>query len=185
MSIKTCLLAALTTTIAQTTMPVSVSNLVTGPQSHVRLTNTASQPVTAWSLAITTSTGANRTHGEVETVDGYLSEVTRGLPGSSERLERLMPGQSREISLDPLPEGARVEIVASILDDGTAFGDEEFLGPIFAKRAKERDALKAVVDTFQDVTAEARGPQAVEALQHRLSALSQRDDGLVCRAAPA
>src|SRR5256885_1637068 len=82
--------AALTTTLARTTpvsvSPVSVSNLVTGPQSHVRLTNTASQPVTAWSLAITTSTGANRTHGEVETVDGYLSEVTRGLPGSSERL---------------------------------------------------------------------------------------------------
>jgi hypothetical protein len=184
MSIKTCLLAALTTAIAQTTMPVAVSNLVTGPQSHVRLTNTASQPVTAWSLAITTtSSDSNRTRREVETADGYLSEVTHGLPGSSERLERLMPGQSREISLDPLPDGARVEVVATVLDDGTAFGAEEFLAPIFAKRAAERDALKAVVDTFRDVAAESHGSQAVEALQRRLSALSERDEGLVCRAA--
>jgi len=184
MSIKTCLLAALTTAIAQTTIPVAVSDLVTGPQSHVRLTNTASQPVTAWSLAITTtSRDSNRTHREVETADGYLSEVTQGLPGSSERLERLMPGQSREISLDPLPDGTRVEIVAAVLDDGTAFGAEEFIGPIFTKRAVERDALKAVVDTFRDVAAESRGPQAVEALQRRLSALSERDNGLVCRAA--
>jgi len=164
-------------------LPLTVSNVTTGPQSHVRLTNTASQPITAWSLAVTTAAGAGRTHREVETIDGYLSEVTRGLPGSSERLVRIMPGRSRELTLDPLPADAHVDVVAVVLDDGTALGEEEFLAPIFAKRTQERDALKAVVDTFADVTANAHGPQAVEALQRRLADLAQRNDALPCRAA--
>ena len=164
-------------------LPLTVSNVATGPHSHVRLTNTASQPITAWSLAVTTTTGAGRTHREVETIDGYLSEVTRGLPGSSERLDRIMPGQSREVTLDPLSDDAHVDVVAVVLDDGTALGEEEFLVPIFAKRTKERDALKAVVDTFSEVTADAHGTPAVEALQRRLADLAQRNDALPCRAA--
>jgi hypothetical protein len=183
MSITPYLSAALSVVVAAAAIPVAVSDLVTGPQSHVRLTNTASQPVTAWSLAISTPAGPGRTHREVETADGYLSEVTHGLPGSSERLERLMPGQSREIALGQLPDGARAEVVAAVLDDGTAFGEEEFLAPIFAKRAKERDALKAVADAFRDVLTASHGAQAIEALRGRLTALVQRDDSLPCRAA--
>jgi hypothetical protein len=48
MSIKTCFSAAMPLMVlAIAGMPVTLSNLTTGPQSHVRLTNTASQPVTA------------------------------------------------------------------------------------------------------------------------------------------
>ena len=72
-----------------------------------------------------------------------------------------MPGQSRDIPLDPLPPGATVEVIAVVLDDGTAIGDEQVIAPIFAKRAKERDALKAVVDAFNEVLPAEHGAEAL------------------------
>src|SRR5438477_5900922 len=72
MSIRTCFSSVMPVMMLAAALPVTVSNLTTGPQSHVRLTNTASQPVTAWSLAITTKTDASRSHREVETADGLL-----------------------------------------------------------------------------------------------------------------
>jgi hypothetical protein len=164
-------------------IPLKVSDVVTGPQSHARLTNAGSQPATAWSLAATTSAQNGRSHREVYTIDGYLSELTHGLPGSSEHRERLMPGQSRQIPLDPLPAGATVEIIAAVLDDGTAIGDEEALAQIFAKRVKERDALKAVADAFKEILPAKHGADALAALKQRFSALVQRDDSIPCRAA--
>ena len=163
-------------------LPLKVSDVVTGPQSHVRLTNTGSQPVTAWSLAATTQESGG-THREVYTVDGYLSELTHGLPGAAEHRERLMPGQSRQIPLDQLAAGTTVEVVAAVLDDGTAIGDEQALSQIFANRARERDALKAVADSFTDVLPAKHGAEAVAALKERLTALVQRNDALPCRAA--
>ena len=163
-------------------MPVTVSQLVTGAPSHVRLTNTSRQAVTAWSLA-TTAVDGDRTHREVYAADGYLSEATHGLPGASAQLERLLPGESRELPLDPLPQGATVEVIAVVLDDGTAIGDEPAIASIFAKRVKERDALRAVVDAFNDVLPTLRGAAALDALRERLTALAQRDESIPCRAA--
>jgi hypothetical protein len=164
-------------------MPLKVSEVTPGAQSHVRLTNTASQPVTAWSLAVTTRAESGRTHREVYTVDGYLSELTHGLPGSSEHRERLMPGQSRQISLDAQPAGATVDVIAAVLDDRTAIGDPEVLREIFVKRARERDALKAVTDAFKEVLPAQHGAEALAALKQRFGALVQRDDSIPCRAA--
>jgi len=177
---STLLLAAV---VSAAEIPLTVSDVVTGPQSHVRLTNSGAQPVTAWSLAATTRTEAGRTRREVYTVDGYLSELTHGLPGAEAHRERLMPGQSREIPLDPLPAGAAIEPVAAVLDDGTAIGDETSLTQIFAKRAKERDALKAVADAFGEVLPARHGADAVAALTVRFNALVQRDQSMPCRAA--
>src|SRR4029450_9048134 len=153
--------------------------------SHVRLTNNGAQPVTAWSLAATTRTEGGRTRREVSTVDGYQSELTHGLPGAAEHRERLMPGQSREIPLDALAPGAALEPVAAVLDDGTAIGDEAALTQIFANRAKERDALKAVADAFAEVLPARHGADAIAALTERFNALVQRDDSVPFRARPA
>ena len=163
-------------------IPLQVSEVVTGPQSHVRLTNTGSQVVTAWSLAAST-TNAGHTRREIYTIDGYLSELTHGLPGAEEHRERLMPGQSREVPLDALPAGATVTAVAAVLDDGTAIGDEAALTQIFANRMKERDALKAVADAFAEVLPARHGADAIAALTERFNALVQRDDSMPCRAA--
>jgi hypothetical protein len=163
--------------------PVVASDLVTGASSHVRLTNTSRQPVTAWSLAATTARAGGGTHREVYTTDGYLSEATHGLPKAAERLERLMPGESRELPLDPLPEGATVQVIASVMDDGTAVGEEAALASIFANRVKERDALKAVVDVFDAVLARQRGAEALAALRDRFKALVQQNDSVPCHAA--
>ncbi len=184
MSMHICLTALLLTAgMNASDMPLAVGQLVTGTPSHVRLTNTSSQPVTAWSLAATTHADGGRTHRDVYTVDGYLSEVTHGLPGASERLERLLPGQSREIALDPLPSGATVEVVAAVLEDGTASGEDELLASIFAKRVKERDALRAVVEAFNEVLPAKHGADALTALTQRLTALVQREESIPCRAA--
>jgi hypothetical protein len=156
---------------------------VTGAQSRVRLTNTANQPVTAWSLAATSQVEGGRTHREVFTVDGYLSELTHGLPGAAQHLERLMPGQSRQISIDAQPAGTTVDVIAAVLDDGTAIGDAQALGEIFAKRAKERDGLKAVADAFKEVLPAMHGAEALAALSERFKTLAQRNDSMPCRAA--
>lgn len=179
------LLAALTVvaSVSAADLPLTTSHLVAGTNSRVTLTNTANQPVTAWGLATITHPAGGRTHREVEIADGYLSEATHGLPGATERLERLMPGQSREISLDPVPEGAAVEIIAVVLDDGTALGDESIIAEIFARRVKERDALGAVADAFRDVLRTEQGVAALDALRNRLTTIAQREQSLPCRAA--
>ena len=163
-------------------LPLTADHLVTGPRSHVTLTNTSNQPVTAWALAVSTQPASGGTHREIETVDGYLSQATHGIAGAPERLERLMPGQSREIALEPLPDGATVAVVAVVLDDGTAIGEEQAIGPIFDRRAKERDALGAVVEAFHDVLGAQHGAAALDALRARLDALPNRD-AVPCRAA--
>jgi hypothetical protein len=183
MSLRILVLALISTVLPAADAPLKVTDVITGPSSRVRLTNTSTQPVTAWSLAATTTSATGRTHREVYTADGYLSEVTHGLPGANERLERIMPGESRQLTLDPLPDGATVDVIAAILDDGTAFGDEEAVAAIFTQRARERDALKAVVYAFNDVLPARRGTEALTALRERLTALAQRDASIPCRAA--
>ena len=74
------LVAALVSTFQAAESPLMVSDVVTGQASRVRITNTARQPVTAWSLAATTAKAGGGTHREVYTTDGYLSEATHGLP---------------------------------------------------------------------------------------------------------
>jgi hypothetical protein len=177
------LLALFAQTAAPPAMPVTVSGLTTGPSSRVTLTNTASQPVTAWAVSTSIPKEGGRISRTIETVDGYLSEITHGLPGSSERLERLMAGQSREFTLEPLPDGATVEVIAAVLDDGTAFGDGETIQRIFAHRLEERDSFLAVIDAFNEVLAREHGEAALTALQERLTALAQRADSPPCRAA--
>jgi hypothetical protein len=164
-------------------LPVTVGRLVTGSNSQVELTNAADQPVTAWALAMTTHPDIGRTHRDVWTVDGYLAEATRGLPGALARLEPLRARETRQMPLDPLPNDATVTIIAVVLEDGTAAGDEPVLASIFERRARERDALEAVVHTFNDVLATARGPAALTVLRDRLTALVQRDSSVPCRAA--
>ena len=163
-------------------MPVTVSHLATGTPSHVQVTNVSRQPVTAWSLETKVVSG-DRTHREVMTSDGYLSEATHGLAGAEERLDRLMPGQSRELPLDPLSQGATLNVIAVVLDDGTAVGDETVIGSIFARRAKERDALGEVANGFKYVLQAKQGADALAALRERFAALAQRDDSVPCRAA--
>ena len=177
------LLAAMVSAAQAAQSPLIISDVVTGEASHVRITNTSRQPVTAWSLAATTEKPGGGTHREVYTTDGYLSEATHGLPKAAERLERLMPSESRDLPLDPLAPGAKVDVVATVMDDGTAMGDEAALASIFANRVKERDALKAVVDVFAAVLPEKHGADALSALRERFTAMVQQNDTVPCHAA--
>ena len=161
------LLAAGATVVAlrAAELPVVASRLVTGPSSHVDLTNTSTQPVTAWTLVVTTTQQDGTVHRATETIDAYLSEVTKEFAGMSARVERLLPGQTREIALDPAGTGAIAEVTAVILQDGTALGDQEALASVFEHRARERDQLHEVVNVFESVLPSARGVAALEGLK--------------------
>jgi hypothetical protein len=163
--------------------PLVLSDLVTGPASHVTVTNRAHQPVTAWSIGVTAQKPQGGLHREVYTTEGYLSEVTHGLPRAAERLERLMPGETRELPLDPVPDGAKADVIAVVMDDGTATGEEAAVAAIFANRVKERDALKSVVDAFDAVLPAKHGAAALDDLKDRLAALVARNDNVPCHAA--
>jgi hypothetical protein len=151
-------------------LPVVASRLVTGPASHVDLTNNAVQPVTAWTLVVTTTSQDGTVHRSTETIDAYLSEVTREFAGSPERVDRLMPGQTREIALEPAGTGAVAEVTAVVLEDGTALGDPEILDSVFEHRAKQRDELREVVALFDAVLPKARGTTALEQLRQGFAA---------------
>jgi hypothetical protein len=148
-------------------LPVVATHLATGPGSHVQLTNTGSQTVNAWSLAITTPAGSGGAHQVVETVDAYLSEATRGAVGMPDRLNALLPGQTREFALDPLTADATLRVLAVVLDDDTAGGDADTIRSIFERRAVERDELHRVIGTFADVLASGRGIPALQELKRR------------------
>lgn len=163
-------------------MPLVAERLVTGAHAHVTLTNNAKQPVTAWALAVVTHPSAGVTHREVETVDGYLSELTHGIGGAPERLERLMPGESRQIELDPVPAEAAVDVAAVILEDATAIGDDRLIATMFERRAKERDTLGAVSAVFAQVLGSQHGEAALDALRSRLDAMPEHDT-VPCHAA--
>ena len=183
MSLKPISWIALISAALAAEMPLAVNDVAPGAPGHVRLTNTSRQPVTAWSIAVTTPGANGGTHREVHTTDGYLSEATHGIPGASATFERLMPGEARQVPIDPVPMGAAVDVVAAVLDDGTAVGDEQALAAIFAHRAKERDALGAVVEAFKDVLPARHGADALAALRERFAARVQRSDATPCRAA--
>ncbi len=148
-------------------LPVVASHLVTGPDSRVDLTNTSSQPATAWTLALTTREADGRVHQANETIDAYLAEVTREFAGMAAAVDRLMPGQTRQMTLDPVPAGTTAEVTAVVLDDGTASGDEEEIRAVFDRRAQERDELHEIVDVFDAVLPTLHGIEAMKALKER------------------
>jgi hypothetical protein len=164
-------------------LPLVVGQVTPGPSSQVELKNTGTKAVTAWSLGILTHPDPSRTHKVVHTGDAYLAEVTRDLPRSSPHLDWIRPGQSRVLPLDPLPPDATVEVMAVVLEDGTALGEPQALKSIFDKRVLERDELRSVVDAFNAVLPSKRGAAAIEDLKSRLSASSGAEESTPHRSA--
>jgi hypothetical protein len=145
--------------------------LMPGAPARVELTNTGSQPITAWSFTVSTP-NANGVHHETHTADVYLSEVTGKLPGAEPHLDRIMPGQSRALPIDAASAGATVEIAALVLQDGTALGDAAAIETLFEHRALERDQLRSVAETFRTLLAAKRGMAALADLKHQLEAMA-------------
>jgi hypothetical protein len=164
-------------------LPVVARNFVTGPSSQVELVNTGNRAVTAWSLGITTHPEEGKIHRVIHTGDAYLAEVTRDLPRSSPHLDWLLPGQSRVLPLDPQPADATVEVMAVVLDDGTALGESQILNEIFGKRIAERDELHRVVDIFNAVLPTKRGAAVIEELKNRFNESSPGQESTPHRSA--
>jgi hypothetical protein len=139
--------------------------------------------VNAWSLAITTPAGDGRTHQLVETVDAYLSEALSSVSGMPDRVDRLLPGQSREVQLDALPPDSAVRVLAVVFDDNSSVGDPDLIRSIFQRRVTERDELERVVETFSAVLQTSHGLPALEELARRFSAAASEKESIPHRAA--
>jgi hypothetical protein len=149
-----------------TKFPATI-RVVPGSPARVELTNTGTQPITAWSFTVATPT-ATGVHREGRSADVYLSEVTGNLPGAQPHLDRIMLGQSRALPVDAAGSDASVQLTALILQDGTGLGDPTALKTFFDRRATEREQLRQVADAFRTVLASKRGTAALEDIQQRL-----------------
>lgn len=163
--------------------PPLVGRLSSAGAPSVELKNTGAQAVTAWAFAVSTPNAAGGIHREIHSADVYLGEVTRGLPRSPEHLDWLRPNQSRVIPVDAAPPGASVEILAVIIEDGTAWGDAKTLKSFFDHRALERDELGRVVATFDAVLPAQKGVAALEQLQRRFTASTAGEESVPHRSA--
>src|SRR5215510_6123719 len=141
--------------------------VMAGSPARIELTNTGTQPITAWSFTVATPT-ATGVHREGHSADVYLSEVTGNLPGAQPHLDRIMPGQSRALPVDAAGADASVQLTALILQDGTGLGDPAALKAFFDHRATEREQLRQVNEVFHTVLASKRGMAALEDLRERL-----------------
>ena len=145
------------------------ARIIAGTPPSVELTNTGSQPITAWSFAVVSPNAQGGTHRETHTADAYLAEVTRDLPRAPQHLDWLQPGKSVRIPVDTAPPGATVEIVAVVFADRTAEGDPGAVQTFFAHRRVERDELRDVTQTLDGVLSAQHGVAALRALQARFA----------------
>ena len=122
---------ALSGVLAAAEMPLRVGDLVTGPPTHVRVTNTSTLAVTAWALAATIAERQRR-HSSAGLFGRRLSERGHARSAELERAHRAAHARRiARVALDPLPAGPTVDVIAAVLDDGTAVGDEDALRAIF------------------------------------------------------
>src|SRR5262249_50061878 len=108
---------------------------------------------------------------------------THGLRGSSERLERLMPGESRQVPLDAPPAGALGEVIAAGVARRPPVGGGGALNAPFTPPPTGRHALKGGADPVSDGLPPRHGAEALAALRQRFTALVQREESIPCRAA--
>jgi len=95
----------------------------------------------------------------------------------------LQPGETRAMPVDPLPAGVSVQVVAVLLDDNTAYGDEQTIASFFEKRVVERDALKKVVDIFNAALQSQKGAAALQDLKRRFAEGANANESVPHRSA--
>ncbi len=160
---------ALLISILAADLPLVVGKITAGPASQIELRNAGNRAINAWAFAISSPNASGGIHRVFHSADVYLSEVTGGLQDAEVHLRLLQPGETRAMPVDPLPDGASVQVVAVVLDDNTAYGDDQTIASFFEKRVAERDGLKHVVDTFNAVLQSQKGAAALQDLKRRFA----------------
>jgi hypothetical protein len=163
-------------------LPLTIGAVAPGA-TQVELRNAATQPINAWAFAISSPNASGGIHRVFHSSDVYLSEVTGGLQGAEPHLRLLQAGEKRTVPIDPLPAGASVQVVAVVLDDNTAFGDDQTIASFFEKRVAERDGLKQVVDTFNAALQSQRGMAALQDLKRRFAVAGDAAESVPHRSA--
>jgi hypothetical protein len=166
----TTALALLLSMLFAADVPLAIAKVAGGPPYHVELRNTGTKPVNAWSFAVTSPNANGGIHREFHSADVYMSEVTGGLQGADPNLRPLQPGESRAVPVDALPPEASLQVIAVVLEDNTAYGDEQTIESLFQTRIAERDQLVRVVDIFDASIESQHGKTALEDLKRRMDA---------------
>jgi hypothetical protein len=173
---------ALTLALLVAELPLVVGKAAAG-SSQVELRNTGTQSINAWAFAISSPNASGGIHRVFRSSDVYMSEVTGNLQGAEPHLRSLKAGESRAVPVDPLPANASVEVIAVVLEDNTAMGDDQTIATFFQKRRAERDELKRVVDTFNAVLPAQGGAAALEELKRRFDAGATSEESVAHRSA--
>src|SRR5438876_7323180 len=124
--------ALLLAAVSAAELPLAIAKVA---PNQVELRNTGTQAINAWAFAISSPNASGGIHRVFHSADVYMSEVTGDLHGAAPHLQRLMPGQSRAVPVDPIPADASLQLLAVVLDDDTAVGDEQTIASFFQKRA--------------------------------------------------
>lgn len=161
-------LIALIAALLAAELPLEVGKVAPGAR-QVELRNAGTQPINAWAFAISSPNASGGIRRVFHSSDVYMSEVTGGLQGAEPHLRLLQPGETRAVPIDPLPDGASVQVVAVVLADNSAHGDDQTIASFFEKRAAERDGLKKVVDTFNAALQSQKGAAALQDLKRRFA----------------
>jgi len=164
-------------------LPLTATRAAGGPANRVELRNGGTQPINAWVFAVTTPNAGGGIHRTIYSADVYLSEVTGTVQGTQSHLRPLQPGEARAVPVDSLPDEASLQVIAAVFDDNSAAGDEQTIDSIFHQRGADRDAFKAVLDTFDAVLADTHGNAALQALQQRFAAGAGASEATPHRAA--
>ncbi len=145
------------------------------------LTNSASQPATAWSVTVmvTDPNGQVVRHSAI-TTDEYRAEADRGVV-PDEHLDQLLLQPHRErrfIVSGPFDATLQLTVtpIAVVFSDGSSAGQPRVIESIFQRRAAEAVAKYEILRQLRDVQAHYTGIDALKEAAARLARSVARDD---------
>jgi hypothetical protein len=165
-------------------IPLQASEAQVGDDGDLQyfLTNTASQPATAWSVTVTMSDGNGSVllHSAIMT-DEYRAEALHGrVPDEELDASLLRPHRPRRFVMHG-PFDVRTQLTvtpaAIVFLDRSFVGDPQIIDRIFGRRAAERDARHDILRQLRDVQARCTGVSALKEAISRLSRPADTDPG--------
>ena len=155
------------------TLPVSLSNVSTLPSGQIKyvLTNTDTQPITAWAIRLRERASDGQAVDVVAATDKHIVDSRRGIDADDRLNENwLMPQIPRDFTFGGQHSTTpQLTAVAIVLADGTAYGDDSIIAEIFRSRALARDTRRDILAKLREVQSQVHGVQALREAQSRLS----------------
>jgi hypothetical protein len=171
--IALALFLAMSRTVAGQEVPVVIHDAqLKSDRLELELVNNGPSPATAWTIDVNVhrTVGGPSRHSSIG-IDNYTVDAVRGLvPAKEVDAKFPQPGQPYAFSImgsfESVPE---VHVVAVVLEDGTAYGDQDVVRQVFERRTAERDAAQSVLAELRGVQRSKRGMAALVDAKARMA----------------